>query len=135
MPLNVNSVNVFISGTANVLGAVGTVFVPAFVTPSKANGGGVTITRVDYHSGAAIAIGSCPAFQIVYATAATPATIVGTVATNGSVAYGAGTPVAGSIATSAYIPEDSIVFVRWAQTVANADKPAVNAMIQYVLGK
>lgn len=133
--MNVNSVNVCISGTANTLGAVGTVLVPAFITPSAAVGGGVTITRVDYHSTSAIASGSAPQFQIVYATASTPATVVGTIAANGAQAFTAGTPVSGTLGTTKYIPADSIVFVRWAQTAANADKPAVYAMIQMVTGK
>ena len=127
---NVMNVNVgLLAGTT----PVGTSTIFGFYAPSDAVGGGITITKVDYASNAAIAAASAPAYTCVKLTSA--GVINGTIATVlGSANWTAGTSRVGTLSTTFVDAGEAVAFV-WNQTAANADLPIINAAVQYVMGR
>lgn len=128
-----NSNNVCIPINAGGTLAVGTTYVYGFHVPDAGNGGGITVTDVKFSSNAAIAAASAPNFTLV--TSGTDSVVDGSVTSaTGSAAFTAGTPRQGTI-SSGFVDADSYVFVKWAQTAANADMPVLTCSVQYVMGK
>jgi len=118
---------------ANGTLAVGTAYTPAFFAPTDGVGGGLTITKVDYFSTAAIAAGSAPNYTLV--TIGTDCAVNGTIATAiGSAAFNAGTARAGTIST-AWVDGTYGVAVQAAQTAENGDSHIISAAIQYKMGR
>ena len=113
--------------------AVGTTYIYGLSAPSDSNGGGITVVGVNYGANAAISAGSAPNLTLVKTTSV--GVVNGTIATaTGSAAFAAGTTRAGTLST-VFLDADEQAHVMWAQTAANADKPVINAVIQYVMGR
>lgn len=105
----------------------------AFWVPSAAQGGGITITRVDFCSDEAIAAASAPVYTVL--TVGTNCAANGTVTSVlASAAWTAGTSRVGTIST-AFVDATYGVVIQRKQTAANADTPVVNCSIQYVMGR
>jgi hypothetical protein len=104
----------------------------AFYAPSFATGGGLTITRWGVSMGSAIGSGSAPAFSLI--TYSTANVLNGTVGKSGSVAYTAGTPVAGTV-TTAFVTAGYGIAIRCEQDQVCPGTHYWNGFIQYELGK
>jgi len=129
---NANVMNVCVP-LANGTLAIGTSTIVGFYAPSDAVGGGITITKVDYASNAAIAAASAPVFECVKLSST--GAIAGTIATAlGSAAWTAGTSRVGTLSTTFVDAGQAVAFKR-AQTAVNADAPIVTGMVQYVMGQ
>lgn len=128
--MNVNNVCVplYCGGTL----ALGTANALAFMVPTDAIGGGITITAVGVQSRAAIAAGSAPLFTLV--SLGTNSAINGTIASVAEGAFTAGTVKALTIST-AFVDAGYGVAFKCAGTVVSADQMFINGFIQYVMGK
>ena len=129
---NANVMNVCVP-LANGTLAIGTSTIVGFYAPSDAVGGGITITKVDYASNAAIAAASAPVFECVKLTSA--GAINGTIATVlGSANWTAGTSRVGTLST-VFVDAGEAVAFKWAQTAANGDAPVITGCVQYLMGQ
>ena len=128
---NANVMNVCVPLSNGTL-ALGTTTIVGFYAPSDAVGGGITITKVDFASNAAIAAASAPVFECVVLSSA--GAIAGTIATAlGSAAWTAGTSRVGTLSTVFVDAGQAVAFKR-AQTAVNADAPIITGMVQYLMG-
>lgn len=127
---DVHNVNVnLLNGTI----AVGTTYIMAFWAPSESIGGGITITKVDFTSAAAIAAASAPVYTIVTTNSSSlpNGTVTSVLA---SAAWTAGTSRVGTI-SSAFVEAGYGVAVKCSYTKENATEHLVNASIQYIMGR
>jgi len=129
---NANVMNVCVP-LANGTLAIGTSTIVGFYAPSDAVGGGITITKVDYASNAAIAAASAPVFECVKLSST--GAIAGTIATAlGSENWTAGTSRVGTLST-VFVDAGEAVAFKWTQTAANGALNVVTGMVQYVMGQ
>jgi len=129
---NANVMNVCVPLSNGTL-ALGTTTIVGFYAPSDAVGGGITITKVDFASNAAIAAASAPVFECVVLSSA--GAIAGTIATAlGSAAWTAGTSRVGTLSTVFVDAGQAVAFKR-AQTAVNADAQVITGMVQYLMGR
>lgn len=113
---------------------LGTTLIYAAQAPTDALGGGITVVGVNYSCGSAIEAASAPIYTVVKTTAG-GSTVNGTVATVlGSAAWTAGTTRLGTLST-VFVDGGECLFVRAAQTAANANEPKVTCVIQYKMGR
>jgi len=129
---DVHNVNVnLLNGTL----AVGTTMVFGFFAPTASIGGGITITKVDFISSAAIAAASAPVYTLVTTDSAClpNGTITSVLA---SANWTAGTARVGTI-ESAFVDATYGVAIKAVGPVAgqNATTHCVVAAIQYVMGR
>jgi hypothetical protein len=105
-----------------------------FAIPGTAYGGGITITKFAYCTNSAVASGSAPSLKLVTKTSA--GAVIATVASSGSAATTAGTPIAGTIST-AWVPGTVGYLAVEVGHAAFGAATTVNlvASVQYVVGR
>ena len=124
---------------------VGTTYIYVMPIPTDNQGGGITVTGVKTFSNYAMAAASAPILTVVGMGTAYAGSIVGTIASCGSHAWGAGTGADGTLSTT-WVDTDAGHYhlaVKWEQTAemagsadaGSADAVRANLVIGYQQGR